>query len=109
LKRNSISETKGNHRDWWLNTTKEEYNKKVKCFVKQYDEYELENGLKINGNFTLGENIADNGAIKIVFNAYIHFINQFGDELMLPGIKYTPKQIFWINFAKVCTVFVYFS
>ncbi len=77
----------------------------MKCMIKQYNDYKMPNDHKINGNFTLGENIADNGAVKIVFDAYINFIKQFGNELMLPSIKYTPKQLFWISLAKVFLLF----
>ncbi|CAG2170556.1 unnamed protein product [Oppiella nova] len=89
----------GNARNWWKNETRLHYNSKAQCMVKQYSGYELTNGLKINGDLTLKENIADNGALKEAYNAYEKYTDKFGHELQLPGLKYTPKQLFWISAA----------
>ena len=70
--------------------------------IKQYTNYDMQNGLKINGDLTLKENIADNGALKEAYNAYHKYTDRFGHELKLPGLKYTPKQLFWISAAMVC-------
>lgn len=69
--------------------------------VKQYSEFKLKDGHKINGDFTLKENIADNGAIKEAYHAYVKYEKTFGAEPLLPGLKYTPKQLFWISAAMV--------
>lgn len=53
---------------------------------------------------TQGENIADNGAAKILYETYQNFVRQHGPEPMLPGLRYTPNQLFWISAAQVwCT------
>ena len=67
--------------------------------IKQYRDYDLRGGLRINGDLTLKENIADNGAIKEAYKAYEKYTRKFGDELPLPGLKYSPKQLFWIAAA----------
>ena len=72
--------------------------------IKQYENNELSNGLKINGNLTLAENIADNGALKLAYNAYQKYIDQMSPELKLPEIKYSPQQFFYISFAMVWTI-----
>lgn len=44
------------------------YNEKAQCFVNQYDNYQDEQtGLYLNGFITQGENIADNGGIRIAY------------------------------------------
>lgn len=95
----------GNARNWWKNETKKHYNEKAQCMIKQYRDYNLRtgsgSGLKINGDLTLKENIADNGAIKEAYQAYEKYVAQRGEELPLPGLKYTPKQLFWIAAAMV--------
>jgi membrane metallo-endopeptidase-like protein 1 len=70
--------------------------------IRQYKDYVLSNGLKINGDLTLKENIADNGAIKEAYHAYNKYIDRFGEEPQLPGLKYTSRQLFWISAAMVC-------
>lgn len=54
---------------------------------------------------TQGENIADNGAAKILHQAYQDFVRQHGSEAVLPGLtRYTPNQLFWISAAQTwCT------
>jgi len=93
---------KGNARNWWKNETKSKYIEKGQCMIKQYKDYELSDGHRINGDLTLKENIADNGAVKEAYHAYIKYIDRNGEELQLPGLKYTPKQLFWISAAMVC-------
>lgn len=92
----------GNARNWWKNETRSHYNSQAQCMIKQYSAYELPNGLKINGDLTLKENIADNGALKEAYNAYEKYTERFGPEMKLPGLKYTPRQLFWISAAMVC-------
>ena len=92
----------GNARNWWKNETRSHYNGKAQCMIKQYSDYELPNGLKINGDLTLKENIADNGALKEAYYAYHKYTERTGSELRLPGLKYSPKQLFWISAAMVC-------
>lgn len=91
----------GNARNWWKNETKKHYNEKAQCMIKQYKDYELPTGLRINGDLTLKENIADNGAIKEAYQAYEKYVRKFGEEAPLPGLKYSPKQLFWIAAAMV--------
>ena len=53
-------------RTWWTNTTKKLYDEKKQGFVEQYGNYSLSLG-KVNGQLTLGENIADNGGLKAAY------------------------------------------
>jgi len=54
----------GNHFPWWTSVDVELYNTKTKFIINEFDKQTYK-GLKINGELTLGENLADLGAIAI--------------------------------------------
>ena len=54
----------------------------------------------MNGQLTLGENIADNGGIREAFRAYEIYVQRNGEELRLPGLdEFSPYQLFFLSFA----------
>ena len=61
----------GNLNDWWEPEAAKTYLDKAKCIVDQYGGYKSDQvDLYLKGNVTQGENIADNGGIKMAYNAY---------------------------------------
>lgn len=92
----------GNDRNWWKPKTDARFRERAQCIVEQYGNYTVaENGLKVNGLNTQGENIADNGGIKEAFRAYRRWTKDHGRESRLPGLDYAPDQLFWISAANV--------
>ncbi|XP_015600086.1 neprilysin-2 isoform X3 [Cephus cinctus] len=90
----------GNLVDWWAPQTKENYLERAECIINQYGNYTVEEvGLNLNGINTQGENIADNGGIKEAYLAYNQWVKRNGPEKKLPGLRYTPRQMFWISAA----------
>ena len=55
---------------------------------------------QLDGFNSQGENIADNGGVKIAYFAYKEWAKANGPEPQLPGLDYTPEQLFWISMAK---------
>ncbi|XP_076662918.1 M13 family metallopeptidase neprilysin 2 isoform X4 [Andrena cerasifolii] len=90
----------GNLIDWWAPQTKEKYIDRAECIIHQYGNYTVEDvGLNLNGINTQGENIADNGGIKEAYLAYKEWVRRNQPEQSLPGLPYTPEQLFWISAA----------
>lgn len=49
--------------------------------------------------------MADNGGMKCAYYAYKKWSRHHGEELQLPGLDYTPNQLFWISAAQTwCSV-----
>ncbi|KAL5491633.1 hypothetical protein EMCRGX_G016962 [Ephydatia muelleri] len=94
----------GQLRPWWTAKSQQNFNEKKLCYEKQYSGYEVF-GFHINGNLTLGENIADNGGLVTSYQAYTNAIQGVVQQ-SLPGVPFTPEQLFFIGFSQVwCSLF----
>ena len=61
----------GTLRNWWSNSTSEQYEQRAKCIIDQYGNYTADQvGVNLNGINNQGENIADNGGIKEAYGGY---------------------------------------
>ncbi len=61
---------KGNLRNWWTEEDRAEFDKRSAGLVKQYNDYCPIEGMPINGELTLGENIGDLGGLSVSYAAY---------------------------------------
>ncbi|XP_060778990.1 neprilysin-like isoform X1 [Neoarius graeffei] len=93
----------GDLKDWWTPSSTQKFQELSKCIVDQYSgfSWDLANGQNLNGNNTLGENIADNGGIRQSYQAYQNYIKKHGKEAPLPGLELNHEQLFFLNFAQV--------
>jgi putative endopeptidase len=60
----------GNLRDWWTEADHKNFKAKTTALVNQYNAFEPIPGYHVNGELTLGENIADNSGLAIALKAY---------------------------------------
>jgi predicted metalloendopeptidase len=60
----------GNLHDWWTKATKTKFKAATQCVVDQYAQYEAVPHVHLDGKLTAGENIADNGGVKLGYEAY---------------------------------------
>ncbi|MGJ7918209.1 M13 family metallopeptidase [Massilia sp. LXY-6] len=60
----------GNLRNWWTKEDGEKFAAKAKVLVAQYGSYSPVQGYNLNGQLTLGENIADNAGAIMASRAY---------------------------------------
>jgi len=93
----------GNIKQWWDQSTITSFKEKTECMINQYDSYRLEEINKyVNGENTLTENIADNGAVKTSYDAFLKYEEKNGPGQRLPGLmQYNSKQLFFLNLAQV--------
>ena len=94
----------GNLKDWLSPGDQEKFEEKAKCFVEQYNQYEVFPGKRINGSFTLDENIADNLGLELAYRAYKHAERdgQVEQSKKLLGLeKLSPEQLFFLSYATV--------
>ncbi|XP_066603000.1 neprilysin-1 isoform X2 [Prorops nasuta] len=91
----------GNLRQWWTNETISEYTDRTQCFIDHYDRYyEAEVDDYIDGELTLGENIADNGGLREAVIAYRRWKARHGQEPLLPGfVHLSHDQLLYLGFA----------
>jgi len=62
----------GNFEQWWADADAKRFKTLTDKLVGQYNGYDALPGLKVNGNLTLGENIADLGGLNIAYDAMEH-------------------------------------
>jgi len=96
----SQRDAEGNLVNWWEKATKERYSANAKCIIDQYSKFSVNiegEDFLVNGINTQGENIADNGGFKEAYRAYQRMVSQNGEEPQLPGLPYTPSQMFWLS------------
>ncbi|CAF3873517.1 unnamed protein product [Adineta steineri] len=92
----------GNKIPWWTNATIAAFDERKKCIIEQYNNYTLNQiNLRLNGERTQNENIADNAGLKQAFFAYQQWTKTHKKlEKKLPGLtKYSTEQMFFLNFG----------
>lgn len=87
----------GKMHEWWAPEVAERFEERAACVVEQYGGYEVE-GTALNGELTLGENIADLGGIKQAYRAYVAWVEANGAEADVAG--FTPEQLVFLGFAQ---------
>ncbi|CAF2099472.1 unnamed protein product [Rotaria magnacalcarata] len=97
----------GNRIPWWSDETIKKFIERKTCIVDQYSNYTITQiNMTANGFQTQGEDIADNGGLRESFFAYRKWAKENPNaDKRLPGLqKYTPEQMFFINYAHTwCT------
>jgi predicted metalloendopeptidase len=94
-------DAQGNLRDWWTPESAAKYKERADKIVKQYSEYEPLPGMHINGELTQGENIADDGGVKLAFAALKKALAKNPDAAAKKIDGFTPEQRFFLGWAQV--------
>ena len=88
----------GNLTNWWTPEDKANYDKRTKVVADWFSKQEAVPGLNVNGEKTLGENVSDNGGLKIAYRAYE---NRMKVEPLNTIDGFTPAQRFYLAYARV--------
>lgn len=86
----------GNLVNWWTEEDRAAFDERTKVLVEQFNAFEPVEGMHINGELTLGENIGDLSGVAMAYRAYINSLN--GEEPpVIDG--FTGPQRFFIGYA----------
>jgi putative endopeptidase len=88
----------GNLKDWWTAEDKRKFQQRTQCVADQYSAFVAVDDLKLNGKLTLGENVADNGGMRI---AYMALLSTRAGKQPPPLDGLTAQQRFFLGFANV--------
>lgn len=91
----------GNLRDWWTRPDADRFKAKVQAVVNQYNTYSVFDNRHLNGQLTLGENLADLGGITLAYQAFKR-TKQGQSTVKIDG--FTPDQRFFLSFAQIWRV-----
>ncbi len=87
----------GNLKDWWTEEDAKKFGERAACIVNQYGSYKV-GDVNQNGEATQGENIADNGGLRIALDA-LHEAMKGKKDVKIGG--FTADQRFFLGFAQV--------
>lgn len=88
----------GNLNDWWTEDDAKKFMVLADALCAQFDAIEVAPGVHANGRFTLGENIADQGGLRVAMTAYQQ--SQEGKERRdIDGLS--PEQRFYLGYANL--------
>ncbi|MCC5871172.1 MAG: M13 family metallopeptidase [Gammaproteobacteria bacterium] len=88
----------GNLRDWWTPEDEAQFNVRAQRMIDQYNAYSPIEGMTINGELALGENIADLGGVRIALAAWQRSLE--GAEVpVIDGL--TGEQRFFMGWAQI--------
>lgn len=95
----------GNLKDWWTADDAKKFEERAACVDKQYSGYSPVKDPKtgepvyLKGKLTMGENLGDNGGVRVAFAALEDVLTPAERKKLIDG--FTPEQRFFLGFAQV--------
>lgn len=89
-------DAKGNLKGWWTAEDSVKFTKRAQMLVNQFNSYKILDSLHVNGQASLGENIADLGGIVLGLDAFKKTA-QYKEGKTINGL--TPMQRFFLGYA----------
>lgn len=97
-------DAEGNMVNWWTAEDTEAFNALAQGLIAQFNEVEILPGLNANGQYTLGENIADQGGLRVARTAFLDSQKAKGVDVTSEEAKidgFDPMQVFYMSYANV--------
>ena len=88
----------GNMTDWWTQEDADKFKLKTQVLVEQFNKIIVLGDTHANGTYTLGENIADQGGLRVSYTAFKK-TDQGKSQEKIDG--FTPDQRFYLSYANV--------
>jgi len=92
----------GNVKGWWSPEDLAKFKSRTECEANEYEGFTVAPGAHLNGHFTLGENTADNGGLRIAYQALMSVLAKEGpgaEDAKIDG--YTPAQRYFLSFGQI--------
>ncbi|MFQ5554468.1 MAG: M13 family metallopeptidase [Acidimicrobiia bacterium] len=90
-------DAKGNLHNWWSETDRTEFEARAQGLVEQFNAFEIDDDLNVNGELTLGENIADLGGLSLAFDA----LQRAGGTTTAESGDLAAVQRFFMSYATI--------
>jgi putative endopeptidase len=92
-------DAEGNLKMWWTEDDRKKFEERAACVVNQFNGYEVQPGMFINGKLTLGENIGDFAGLTVSYDAFQRALQGKPRPANIDG--FTPEQRFFLGWAQV--------
>ena len=90
--------------NWWTAEDAEAFQKLTQGLADQFSAVKIFPDLNANGQYTLGENIADQGGLRVAYTAWLDSQKKKGVDITSEEAKidgFDPTQVFYMNFANL--------
>ncbi len=87
----------GNLNTWWTDEDSKLFKERTQVLVQQFNQFVVLDTVKANGEYTLGENIADLGGINVSYTAFLKTNQGKGLNKKIDG--FTAAQRFFLSYA----------
>ena len=91
-------DAQGNLSEWWTAADGKAFVERAACFDKQYSSYTAVGDVKLNGKLTMGENVADNGGLRL---AWMALMERLKTKPLGQADGFSPQQRFFIGWAQM--------
>lgn len=92
-------DAQGNMTNWWTDEDRESFDARNQRLIDQFDNYEPLPNVKVNGRFTLGENIGDLGGLNVAYDGLHKHFEKAGMPEKIDG--FTADQRFFLSWATI--------